>query len=89
MYHEITDFRLLDKFKLELTFDNGKTGIVDLSGYAKKGGVFKSFEEIEYFQKVDLNRELGVLSWPGGVDISPETLYHLATGEPLPAWMES
>ncbi|MDD5091048.1 MAG: DUF2442 domain-containing protein [Candidatus Wallbacteria bacterium] len=89
MYHEITHFRMLENFSLELTFENGKAGIVDLSGYAEKGGVFSNFKDAEYFRKVDLNKELGVLCWPGGVDIAPETLYHLATGEPLPGWMES
>jgi hypothetical protein len=27
------------------------------------------------------------LCWPGGVDVAPETLYHEATGEPLPEWL--
>ena len=36
-----------------------------------------------------LTKEIGTLCWPDGVDIAPETLYHEATGEPLPAWMKS
>jgi len=42
---------------------------------------------MEYFKQVQINKELGVLCWPDGVDVAPETLYSEATGEPLPAWM--
>ena len=42
---------------------------------------------MEYFKQVHINKELGALCWPDGVDVAPETLYSEATGEPLPAWM--
>jgi len=65
---------------LELTFEDGAQGPVDLSPYASKGGVFEKFSDLEYFKKVEIHPELGTLCWPGGVDIAPETLYALAKG---------
>jgi len=65
----------------------GGKGIVDLQRYADKGGVFSRLSDMEYFGKVYANNELGVLCWPDSLDVAPETLYHEATGEPLPEWM--
>ncbi len=85
--YDIVNARYVDEYKIELTFDNDMKGVVDFKDYAEKGGVFARFADIEYFKQFSLNRELGVLSWPDDVDIAPETVYHEATGEPLPKWM--
>lgn len=87
MYYDVVGAKYIEGYKLELTFENGKRGIVDLQDYIKKGGVFSRFSDIEYFKQFYINKELGVLCWPDDLDIAPETLYHEATGEPLPAWM--
>jgi hypothetical protein len=87
MYYDVVAVKYIEGYKLEVVFENGKKGIVDFQGYVKKGGVFSRFSDIEYFKKVYVNSELGVLCWPDGVDIAPETLYAEATGEPLPAWV--
>ncbi|MBI4690063.1 MAG: DUF2442 domain-containing protein [Nitrospirae bacterium] len=86
MYYDILEARYIEGYKLELVFENGKKGIIDLSGYRHKGGVFSRFSAIEYFKQFYVNKEIGTLCWPDGVDIAPETLYHEATREPLPAW---
>ncbi|MBM4066252.1 MAG: DUF2442 domain-containing protein [Planctomycetes bacterium] len=87
MYYEVIEAKYIDGYKLELVFENGKKGTVDLHSYARKGGVFSRFSDIEYFKRFYINKELGVLCWPDDVDIAPETLYSEATGEPLPEWM--
>jgi len=89
MYSDVTEVRYLEGYKLEIVFENGKRGIVDFQGYIKKGGVFNRFSDMEYFKQVQINKELGVLCWPDGVDVAPETLYSEATGEPLPSWMRT
>ena len=85
MYWDITDLKYIDGYQLKLTFKDGESGIVDLSEYSKRGGVFSNFSDLEYFRKVYV--EHGVLCWPGDVDIAPETIYSMATGKPLPDWM--
>lgn len=87
MYYDVIKATHLEGYKCELTFENGKKGIINLQGYLNKGGVFSRFSESEYFKKFYVNREIGTLCWPDGVDIAPETLYHETTDEPLPAWM--
>ncbi|MBI5748193.1 MAG: DUF2442 domain-containing protein [Nitrospinae bacterium] len=87
MYYDVSEARHIEGYKIELVFKNGKKGIIDLKEYLYKGGVFNRFSEIEYFKQFYVNKEVGTLCWPDGLDIAPETLYHEATGESLPAWM--
>jgi hypothetical protein len=88
MYYYVKKVKYLEGYKLEILFENGKRGIIDLKGYIKKGGVFSRFADLEYFKKFYIDKETGVLCWPDELDIAPETLYSEATGEPLPEWME-
>lgn len=74
---------------IEVTFEDGASGVVDFSKYLSKGGVFEKFKDIEFFQDFKINEELGVLTWGDEVDIAPETLYAEATNSPLPHWMDS
>lgn len=89
MYYDVLEARHIEGYRLELTFENGRSGIIDLKDYTKKGGVFSRFADINYFRQFYVNKEIGTLCWPDGLDIAPETLYHEATGEPLPEWMRS
>jgi hypothetical protein len=74
-------------YKVQLSFDNGKTGVVDFNKYISKGGIFSELKEIEFFKKFIIDPEVFVLKWPNNVDIAPEEIYSEATGEPLPRWM--
>ena len=76
------------EYKIEVTFEDGVTGIVDFSKFLSKGGVFEKFRNIEFFKNFRINRELGILTWGDEVDIAPETLYAEATSSLLPDWME-
>jgi len=75
-------------YRIALTFDNGKKGVVDFSEYLLKGGVFDRFKDIDFFKDFSVNDELGTLTWRDDVDVAPEKLYSKATGAPLPDWME-
>jgi len=85
--HDLIEAKYIDGYTLELLFENGRKGVYDFSSYLNKGGVFGRLSDPLYFKRFYVNKELGVLCWPDGLDIAPETLYHEVTGEPLPAWM--
>jgi hypothetical protein len=85
--YDLIDAKYIGGYTLELLFENGRKGTYDFEGYVKKGGVFGRLSDLAYFKSYSVNKELGVLCWPDGLDIAPETLYHKATGEPLPEWM--
>ncbi|MHB9028199.1 MAG: DUF2442 domain-containing protein [Candidatus Latescibacterota bacterium] len=83
MSYDATKVTCLGGYILEVEFEDGEKGKVNLGTLAERGGVFSSFSDPDYFRQVSIDRELGVLSWPGGVDIAPEAVYHLATGKPI------
>ena len=89
MCHDVIEAKYIEEYKIAVTFEDGKKGIVDFKDYAKAGGVFGHFADMEYFKKFYINTEIGVWCGPDNVDIAPETLYHKATGEPLPEWMQT
>lgn len=76
-------------YKIEVTFDDGKSGVVDFSDYPALGGVFESFRDLDFFRSFKVSQEAGTLVWGDEIDIAPETLYSEATGSPLPEWMEA
>jgi hypothetical protein len=88
MYHDVIEMQILDGYKLQLTFDDGKSGVLDCKQFIDKGGVFSKLRDPEFFKSVKINGELGVLTWDDEIDIAPETVYSIATGSPLPEWME-
>lgn len=80
MNYDVVKVKYAEGYMLDLVFEDGLRGRVDLSAYAGKGGVFRKFSDLEFFKSVQVNPELGTLCWPDGVDIAPETLYTLAGG---------
>lgn len=88
MIHDVIDAKYCDNYQLEILFDDGKKGIVDLSRYAEKGGVFKKFKDLNFFKDFVVSKELGTITWGNEIDIAPEVLYSDATSTPLPAWMQ-
>ncbi len=80
----VTGVRVIDSYRLELTFANGIRGTVDLSERIDgRGGVFKPLEDPAFFRQVRVNDELGTIVWPNEADFCPDLLYSWATGEPV------
>lgn len=81
----VTDVRVLDAYRIELTFSDGAGGVVDLANrIVGRGGMFGPLEDPEFFRRVAVNNELGTIVWPNGADFCPDMLYGWATGEPVP-----
>ena len=88
MIHVVVSASYEGKYRIRVTFDDGKTGVVDFSKYLNRGGVFSRFKDINFFMDFSINPELGVLTWRDEMDVAPVTLYAEATGTSLPNWME-
>jgi len=89
MIHDVIAASYKGGYCIELEFDDGERGVVDLTKWAEKGGVFERLKDMEFFRRFSVNEELGTLTWRDEIDIAPETLYAEATGRGLPEWMES
>jgi hypothetical protein len=81
----VTDVRVLDAYRVELTFSDGLRGVVDLANrIVGRGGMFGPLEDPVFFRRVAVDNELGTIVWPNGADFYPDMLYGWATGEPVP-----
>ena len=89
MIFDIISAEYLGEYKIKVTFENKKAGIVDFNKYLKRGGVFEKFKNIEFFKSFQLDKEIGNLTWNKEIDIAPETLYFEAIHSPLPNWMKN
>ena len=73
-FHIIREFKLLPKYKLWLSFDDGVNGEVDLSSKAGKG-VFKLWGDFNNFSKAKLSQDGRSLHWDNNVDLCANSLY--------------
>jgi hypothetical protein len=62
----------LSGFRIELRFDNGETGVVDVSEFAGRG-VFAAWHDPRIFGQVAITQD-GALEWPGEIDLCPDAL---------------
>jgi hypothetical protein len=76
---KIVQAKPLANFRLELAFDDGEGGIVDLSHLAGHG-VFEAWNKPNTFESVRIT-EFGAVEWPGEIDLCPDSLYLKLTGK--------
>jgi len=77
---DVLSVKVLSDYQLELRFDNGVSGIVDISNIVPFEGIFEPLKNKDYFARVALNSEIGTIFWENGADISPSLLFeHLIT----------
>lgn len=76
---EITEAKALPGYRLELRFDNGQHGVVELSEFVGLG-VFLAWEIPGVFEQVAVTSE-GAVQWPGEIDMCPDALYLRMTGK--------
>jgi hypothetical protein len=86
----VTEVRVLDAYRLELTFSDGIRGVVDLSRrIVGRGGVFRPLQDPQFFLQVRVDRELETIVWPNEADFCPDLLYRWVMGEPVPPRSET
>jgi hypothetical protein len=61
----------LDKYRVEVVFQNGVRGVFDCAPYLNEG-VFRQLHDERLFRAVHV--EYGTLVWPGEIDIAPDTV---------------
>lgn len=68
-----------DRYTLNLVFDDGESGIVDVSDIATSHPAFSGWKDMHFFQQVSLD-EYGTPFWGDELDLSPDLLYCRLTG---------
>lgn len=70
--------KVVGAYSLELVFDDGTAGTVDLSRLAGKG-IFAPWDDPAFFAQVRIG-ESGELFWGETIDLCPDALYLKVTG---------
>ncbi|MEK6284342.1 MAG: DUF2442 domain-containing protein [Acidobacteriota bacterium] len=68
----VTFVRALDDYQLDVSFDNGERRIFDVKPLLSRG-IFVRLRDRSLFQAARV--VAGSVEWPGGLDLSYETLY--------------
>ncbi len=70
---KVTQVKVLDGYRLEVSFDDGVHGVVSLSDRLF-GPVFEPLKDLKLFAQARVD-EFGVVAWPNGADLAPDALY--------------
>ena len=76
---KVTKVNVLQGYRLELAFDDGVSGVVDLSELVGKG-VFALWRDRHVFEQVRIG-SFGELAWDEKIDLCPDSLYLKVTGK--------
>ena len=84
MFLHVSNAKYLDEYKVEISFNNGKSGIADLADIPKrKSRIFNSLKDISIFSQLHVDSDIETIVWPNGVDLAPEYLYfHVFKNDP-------
>jgi hypothetical protein len=77
MILHVTDAKYLEDYRVKVSFNDGKTGTVDLS-QSLTGTVFNPLQDKKVFSQLKVDKVLDTIVWPNGVDFAPEYLYFQA-----------
>ena len=77
MFLHVTDAQYCEEYKVEVTFNDGRKGIVDFEN-SLSGKVFEPLKDLKLFSQLKVDPELDTIVWPNGVDFAPEYIYFLA-----------
>ena len=71
----VTEVEALPGFRLRVSFADGLSGTVDMSGlvHSPRAGVFAALADPALFAQVKL--DYGAVAWPGELDLAPDAMY--------------
>jgi len=71
----ISTLKVLPNWQLSVTFNDGLTGLVDVSELINNDdpGIFIALREQSFFMQAYL--DYGAVAWPNGADLAPDTMY--------------
>lgn len=66
---------ILANYRLAVTFNDGSSGIADLSSVTKTkdAGIYSALADPAIFEQATIS--LGVVTWPNGADLDPAWMY--------------
>ncbi len=75
MFIYVEEAKYLEEYRVELKFNDGKKGIVDLEKELY-GTVFEPLKDKKLFASVKVDKDIDTITWDNGADFAPEFLYY-------------
>lgn len=72
MYPAVKSVVPKDNYLLDITFNNGESGILDMKPYLNFG-IFNQIKDFSSFEKVAV--AFDTIEWESGADLDPEFVY--------------
>jgi hypothetical protein len=73
----------LPNYRIEVTFKDGASGVVDIAAALGFIGMFEKLRDPAFFERVHVGRSNKTVTWLGQFDLDPVMLYHRATGKSI------
>jgi hypothetical protein len=77
MLVHVINANYVDGYRIEVSFNDGRKGVADLSD-ALRGPVFEKLKDVSEFRRFEIDKELDTLVWANGADLAPEYIYFQA-----------
>jgi len=77
----VSAVRVVRLYLIEVTFTDGVQGFVDVEPYLQ-GEIFTPLRDPTRFGEAFVDDDAGTVVWPNGADLSPESLYEIASRNP-------
>ncbi|GFO77602.1 hypothetical protein BPLS_P6149 [Bathymodiolus platifrons methanotrophic gill symbiont] len=77
MFLHVTSAKYLEDYKVQVSFNNGREGVADLSS-ALKGKIFEPLKNKSEFSNLVVDKELDTIVWSNGADLAPEFIFFQA-----------
>ena len=78
MLHQVVSVEWVRGTILQLTFEGGHVGTLELSKLVTFDGYLSKLKNEDFFRKVSINTELGTICWPDEIDFCPDSLHKWA-----------
>jgi len=72
--HDVTGFKIVVDYTIRVKFDDGTEQVINFEPILY-GPMFGPLRELDLFNRVQLDSEIGTLVWPTGADIDPTVLH--------------
>ena len=78
MFLHVRDAKYVGGYRIQLRFNDGAEGIVDLSD-CLDGEVFQPLKDLDRFKSFRVDPDIETIVWSNGADMAPEYLYEKMT----------
>jgi Protein of unknown function (DUF2442) len=73
------EVKALEPYKIWIRYSDGVEGIIDYADIAGQG-IFKKWEDPQFFKSVFIVDEWGGISWPQELELDPVVTYQQVSG---------